>query len=190
MRKRELGLLAEGGNAVDESHLYMVDEVERSDEESIYGIAENIRSLEGQVDYVVMDFPGSFAANDAVCLLAMEHVIDFIVIPVELDGINIASSKTLGRIFQENGQRTLLFFNRVHGKEKPELYAELRRWFGQNGIVVSDNVVKNSIAMKKELGAQGYLRSTVCFPEKDILDKNPDNQAVQRGGGICGEFLY
>lgn len=27
--------------------------------------------------------------------------------------------------------------------------------------------------MKKEMGSTGYLRSTVCFPEKIIKEKNP-----------------
>lgn len=68
---------------------------------------------------------------------------------------------------------TLPFFNRVHGKENPELYDRLRAWFEKHGVRVSRNIVKNSLAMKKEMGVNGFLRSTVCFPEKDIREKNP-----------------
>ena len=68
---------------------------------------------------------------------------------------------------------TLPFFNRVHGKENPELYDRLRAWFEKHGVKVSENIVKNSLAMKKEMGVKGFLRSTVCFPEKDIREKNP-----------------
>ncbi len=172
-RKRELLMMKELGLDINESELYPIDEVKNVSRESICNIAKTLHSIENDVDYVIMDFPGSFLPDDAVCLLAMEGILDAVIIPLELDGINIASSKALAALFQENGQKTLLFLNKVHGKERQEMYDELRKWFAEKRLIISQNIVKNCISMKKEFGTSGYLRSTVNFPTKDILIKNP-----------------
>ena len=173
MRARELDYMRGNGIKFDADDLYIVDKVENREIDSLEALSANLNYLKNEFDFVVMDFPGSFADGDAVCQLAMDGVIDLVVIPVELDAINISSSKSLALLFQENGQMTLPFFNRVHGKENPELYERLRMWFGKHGVRVSENIVKNSLSMKKEMGVKGFLRSTVCFPEKDIREKNP-----------------
>ena len=67
------------------------------------GFTEKLRGLEGELDYVVMDFAGSFSAEDAVCQLSLAGAIDLIVIPTELDSITIASCKALSRTFAESG---------------------------------------------------------------------------------------
>lgn len=172
-RKRETILLDQNEEDYDKSVLYPIEEVEALDREDIIRIAGMLKGISDEIDYVIMDFPGSFTETDAVCILATKQVIDLIIVPVELDGMNIASSKALAQILQEYGQKTLLFFNRVHGKERPELYDELRKWFKENDIIISENIIKNNISMKKEMGSTGYLRSTVCFPEKIIKEKNP-----------------
>lgn len=172
-RKREIALMDKEGKEYGLERFYPVEEVAALDEKGIGRIADMLKDLSGEFDYVVMDFPGSFCETDAVCILAMRQALDFVVIPVEMDGMNIASSKALAQIFQESGQKTLLFFNRVHGKERAELYDELKAWFKGNGITVSDNIVKNSISMKKEMGCAGYFRSSVAFPEKLVMERNP-----------------
>lgn len=173
MRARELDYIKGNGIEFYANDLYIVDKVENRDNESLDILSANLRYLKDEFEYVVMDFPGSFADGDAICQLAMDGVIDLVVIPIELDAINISSAKSLALLFEENGQMTLPFFNRVHGKENPELYDRLRAWFEKHGVKVSENIVKNSLAMKKEMGVKGFLRSTVCFPEKDIREKNP-----------------
>ncbi len=172
-RKREMDTIRGLSEEIDESMLYPIDEVRDISKENIQGIAKTLKNIEDEVDYVIMDFPGSFLPNDAICLLAMEDILDAVIIPLELDGINIASSKALAELFQENGQKTLIFLNKVHGKEKQELYDELREWFAEKGITIARSIVKNCISMKKEYGNSGYLRSTVRFPMKDISIKNP-----------------
>ncbi len=172
-RRREIILLDKEGRSHNSEELYPVEEVEVLDEAGVSKIADMLKGISDEIDYVIMDFPGSFSETDAVCILAMRQAIDFIAIPVELDGMNIASSKALAQILLECRQETLLFFNRVHGKEKAEMYDELRMWFKENGITISHNIVRSTLSMKKEMGSNGYLRSTVCFPEKIIRDKNP-----------------
>ncbi len=173
MRARELDYMRGNGIKFDADNLFIVDKVENRDSDSLDALSADLRYLKDEFEYVVMDFPGSFSDGDAICQLAMDGVIDLVVIPIELDAINISSSKSLALLFEENGQITLPFFNRVHGKENPELYERLRAWFEKHGVRVSGNIVKNSLAMKKEIGVKGFLRSTVCFPEKDIREKNP-----------------
>ena len=172
-RKREIAILDNEGKDYDTNNFYPVEEVEVLNESGIIKIADMMKDVSGEVDYIIMDFPGSFSESDAVCILAMKQAIDIIIIPVVLDGMNIASSKALAQILQECGQKTLLFFNRVHGKEKPELYEELREWFEENSIAISSHRIRNTLSMKREMGNTGYLRSTTCFPEKVIKEKNP-----------------
>ena len=140
------------------------------------GLAEKLRGLESQLDYIVLDFAGSFSAEDAVCQLSLAGVIDLIVIPTELDSITIASSKALSSTFAESSQKSMLFFNRVHGKESDELYAKLFAWFDENHLYMSHNMVRNSLAMRRdaESGGDNYMRSSVCFPSRKITRGNPD----------------
>ena len=173
MRLRELSLMKEGDAECDKDGLYIVEKVENTDSESLDRFAASIMRIKEQFDYIILDFPGSFSKDDAICHLATAEVIDMVVIPVELDAISICSAKTLSQIFEETGLKTLPFFNRVHGKEDPALYGRLREWFERHGVRVSEAMVKNSIAMKREMGTKGFLRSTVCFPEKEIRAKNP-----------------
>ena len=139
-------------------------------------LAEKMRGLEGQLDYIVLDFAGSFSAEDAVCQLSLAGAIDLIVIPTELDSITIASCKALSSTFAESSQKSMLFFNRVHGKEKDELYEKLFAWFEENHLYMSHNRVRNSLAMRRdaESGGVNYMRSSVCFPAGRIVRGNPD----------------
>ena len=138
--------------------------------------AKKLRGLESQLDYIVLDFAGSFSAEDAVCQLSLAGSIDLIVIPTELDSITIASSKALSSTFAESSQKSMLFFNRVHGKESDELYAKLFAWFDENHLYMSHNRVRNSLAMRRdaESGGDNYMRSSVCFPSRKITRGNPD----------------
>ena len=119
---------------------------------------------------------GWLSAEDAVCQLSLAGAIDLIVIPTELDSITIASCKALSRTFAESGQKSMLFFNRVHGKESDELYAKLFAWFEENHLYISHNRVRNSLAMRRdaESGAENFIRSSVCFPMRQIMRGNPD----------------
>ena len=121
-----------------------------------------------------MDFGGSFEPTDAVCQMAKAKVLNTVIIPVEMDGMAISSAKSLAKVFQSFGQRTILFFNKVHGKEKPELYEALDEWFAKNNLNISKNRVKMAISLKRDSDSDGmFLRSSICFPKKDIKAINP-----------------
>lgn len=169
-RKRELAGVKE---AVDESALYPIEAVRDLSEGNLATVAGMVRKMEGVLDYVVMDFKGSFLSGDPVCVMAEAGVLDMVVIPVELDAMIVASMKSLALLFKENGQQALLFFNRVHGKEKPAQYDAVRHWFEEHGCRVARSQVKGSIGMKREQGEGSFVRSTLCFPGKEIRKSNP-----------------
>ena len=163
----------------DKEGLYPIESVESEGlrvKPAMTQLATRLRGLEGQVDYVVLDFAGSFSAEDAVCQLSLAGAIDLIVIPMELDSITIASCKALSSTFAESSQKSMLFFNRVHGKEKNELYEQLYAWFEENHLIVSHNKVRNTLAMRRdaECGGENYMRSSICFPIRQITRGNPE----------------
>ena len=141
--------------------------------ESFYPVDDTIKGLRDQLDWLVLDFKGSFKQGDPVCTLAEEGVLDMIVMPVEIDPMIIASMKSLSTIFQDAGMDALLFFNRVHGKEKPGIYDAVEEWFTGHGCKVSPHRVKGNIAMKREQSGGTFFRSTVCFPQAAIQKNNP-----------------
>ena len=179
-RQRELEFLKSQGGEVDEGAFFPIMTVRDLTEENLQSVARQVPALASTFDYLVMDFKGSLQRSDPVCIMTQNGVLQKVVIPVELDPMNIASMKSLAIFFQRNGQDALLFFNRVHGKEKPEQYDAVRAWFEGKGCPVARNQVKNYIGMKREQGGQeSFLRSTVCFQEKNIQKVTP---------GIIGLF--
>ena len=173
-RERELLYAEKNGIAIDKDSLYPIQTIEDSSAKGVKEVRGFIEELRPHYDYLIMDFPGSFADGDAVCRLALARVFDLLVIPVELDGMIVASAKSLAGILQELGQDTLLFFNKVHGKEKSELYEALTAWFDAKGMRVSPHRVKNSLKMRRDADSPlTFSRSTVQFPLKEIKDNNP-----------------
>ncbi|MBQ0086448.1 MAG: ParA family protein [Bacteroidales bacterium] len=169
-RKRELAV----NKDVDEKELYPLEMVNDRSINSVNSLAKRLDALKEHIDYVIMDFGGSFEPTDAVCQMAKAKVLDTVVIPVEMDGMAISSAKSLAKVFQSFGQRTILFFNKVHGKEKPELYEALDEWFAKNDLNISKNRVKMAISLKRDSDSDGmFLRSSICFPKKDIKAINP-----------------
>ena len=172
-RDRDIDYLESSGLPCELDSFYPVEAVRDLSEQSIYDLADTIKGLRDQLDWLVLDFKGSFKQGDPVCTLAEEGVLDMIVMPVEIDPMIIASMKSLSTIFQDAGMDALLFFNRVHGKEKPGIYDAVEEWFTSHGCKVSPHRVKGNIAMKREQSGGTFFRSTVCFPQAAIQKNNP-----------------
>ena len=172
-RDRDIDYLESSGLPCELDSFYPVEAVRDLSEQSIYDLADTIKRLRDQLDWLVLDFKGSFKQGDPVCTLAEEGVLDMIVMPVEIDPMIIASMKSLSTIFQDAGMDALLFFNRVHGKEKPGIYDAVEEWFTSHGCKVSPHRVKGNIAMKREQSGGTFFRSTVCFPQAAIQKNNP-----------------
>lgn len=172
-RDRDIDYLESSGLPCELDSFYPLEAVRDLSEQSIYDLADTIKRLRDQLDWLVLDFKGSFKQGDPVCTLAEEGVLDIIVMPVEIDPMIIASMKSLSTIFQDAGMDALLFFNRVHGKEKPGIYDAVEEWFTSHGCKVSPHRVKGNIAMKREQSGGTFFRSTVCFPQAAIQKNNP-----------------
>lgn len=173
MRERDLLYLEREGIPFHEEEFYPIERVRKKTTRDIRALAKQFELFSAELDYLILDFPGSFSADDPVCQLLLDGHIDLMVIPVELDPMIIASMRSLSHILQENKQRTLLFFNRVCGREPKEAYARVRDWFAEDGSVISEHYVKQSESMKKEKDATSHIRSTVDFPMAYVKKRNP-----------------
>ena len=172
MRRRDLRYLEREGIHYSEEDFFPVESIDKMNAQELDDISKSFRDL-SDVDYLILDFPGSFAADDPVTQLMAEGYIDLMVIPVELDPMIIASMLSLSRILKDFGQRTLLFFNRVYGREPKEAYGRVREWFAEEGSVISEHYVKQSTSLKKEMDEKSHIRSTVNFPTGYANKNNP-----------------
>ena len=173
MRERDLRYMEREGILFEETDLYAVEKVPKMSARSLDTLSKTFGNLSDELDYLILDFPGSFAAEDPATQLMAEGYIDLMVIPVELDPMIIASMLTLSRILKEYGQRSLLFFNRVYGREPKEAYQRVREWFGEEGFHLSEHFVKQSTSLKKEMDEKSHVRSTVHFPAGYANRQNP-----------------
>ena len=172
-RRRELEFLRSRDGEVDERQFYPILTVQDITPANLEKTARQVLGLAADFDYLVMDFKGSLQAGDPVSVMAEYGILNKVAIPVELDPMIIASMKSLALTFRDNGQQALLFFNRVHGKERPEQYEAVRKWFTEKGCTVARSQVKSFIGMKREQGEGCFVRSTLSFEEKTIRKVNP-----------------
>jgi len=175
-RKRELKYLKERGQGPDEEQLYPVLEIDDYEgRKSLPVIRTLIADAAGSLDVLVLDFGGSFNDGDPILDLIPKNLIDLVVVPLEMDGMILSSGKSLASVLEQLGQKTLLFFNKVHGKEKPQLYVELERWLAEAGLTVSPHRIKNTVKLRRDAdNGSNFLRSTVGFPTKEMQEINPE----------------
>ena len=175
-RKRELKYLQDKGLTPDEKQLYPILEIEDYESRKSLQVVRNLMiDAAGNLDVLILDFGGSFNDGDPVLDLVQAGLVDLIVIPLEMDGMILSSGKSLASVLEQLGQKTLLFFNKVHGKEKPQLYVELERWLAENGLTVSTHRIKNTVKLRRDAdNGSNFLRSTVSFPCKEMQEINPE----------------
>ena len=175
-RKRELKYLQDKGLTPDEKQLYPILEIEDYESRKSLQVVRNLMiDAAGSLDVLILDFGGSFNDGDPVLDLVQAGLVDLIVIPLEMDGMILSSGKSLASVLEQLGQKTLLFFNKVHGKEKPQLYVELERWLAENGLTVSTHRIKNTVKLRRDAdNGSNFLRSTVSFPCKEMQEINPE----------------
>ena len=98
-----------------------------------------------------------------------------IVIPMDIDGMSIASSYSLGEVCKSLGQPFFLFFNKVYWQEKKDLYAQYEAFFAEGGMRVAAHWIKNSVKLRRDAdGTAAFMRSSVCFPLKEIKATVPE----------------
>ena len=175
-RKRELKYLQDKGLTPDEKQLYPILEIEDYESRKSLQVVRNLMiDAAGNLDVLILDFGGSFNDGDPVLDLVQAGLVDLIVIPLEMDGMILSSGKSLASVLEQLGQKALLFFNKVHGKEKPQLYVELERWLAEDGLTVSTHRIKNTVKLRRDAdNGSNFLRSTVSFPCKEMQEINPE----------------
>ena len=175
-RKRELKYLQDKGLTPDEKLLYPILEIEDYENRKSLQVVRNLMiDAAGSLDVLILDFGGSFNDGDPVLDLVQAGLVDLIVIPLEMDGLILSSGQSLASVLEQLGQKTLLFFNKVHGKEKPQLYVELERWLAEDGLTVSTHRIKNTVKLRRDAdNGSNFLRSTVSFPCKEMQEINPE----------------
>ena len=171
-REREIDECRMNGKELPEN-MYPIEQVENSSEEHIRNVVNNLKLLDGAVDYVIVDFPGSFTSSDAICRFVEEEALDFVVMPTEADNIVMYSAKALAKVFKETGVRCMVFLNRVDLREPERKYANTVEWFNMEGIHLSESRVKKAAAFTKDRKDNGFMRSSLCFPMKKMLRENP-----------------
>lgn len=174
-RDRELEYARLSGKDIDESSLYPIERIEVLSVEELRVLAGKLPNLSDSLDYLIMDFKGSFLEYEAVFQMIVERRIDLVVIPVELDGMSVASCYSLGKIFHQLDQRMLVFFNRVMGRENPAMYERFAEFFASGGIPLASCKIKSTVKMRRDSdNDKGFIRSSICFPSKEIRAVNPE----------------
>ena len=55
------------------------------------------------------------------------------------------------------------------------MYAQYETFFAEGGMEVSGHRIKNSVKLRRDAdGAAAYMRSSVCFPKKEIKATVPE----------------
>ena len=174
-REREVDSLLEKNPDADTSAFYPVRQIKATSREGIREGIRGMKELEGKYDYVIVDCPGSMSENDATALLTVSKVIDFVAIPTDVDGMSIASSFALGAACQAYSLPFMIFFNRVVWQEKKDVYESFKGMFMEGSMTVSDIRIRHTVKLRRDSdNAATHLRSSIHFPEKEILATVPE----------------
>lgn len=174
-REREADGMLQENPSFDANSLYPIRKIEDLTRSHIKVEIADLKNLEEDYDYVVIDCPGSLVQTDASFQMLAAGVFTLIVIPMDIDGMSIASSYSLGEVCKSLEQPFLLFFNKVYWQEKKDLYAQFEAFFADGGMCVSAHRIKNSVKLRRDAdGTAAYMRSSVCFPMKEIKATVPE----------------
>lgn len=167
IRNTELSRTSSDDNA------YRVESLKIKDKSDALQIARNLERLAGSVRNVVIDFPGSLESDDAIVAFLRQKVIDKVIIPIETDSMILGASLALANTLRRMKQDVCIFLNKVSHKEQQGLYADAVAEFEKDGFKVSPHRVMNTVRFKRNKGEFKFLRSSVCFPKKQILKNSP-----------------
>lgn len=173
-RERELDGMLQADPSFDAESLYPIRRVE---DLSYAQIKREVAELKRQqeYDYAIIDCPGSLMQTDASFQMLAAGAFSLLVIPMDIDGMSIASSYSLGEVCKSLGQPFLLFFNRVFWQEKKALYETFEALFADGGMHVSGHRIKNSVKLRRDAdGEAAYMRSSICFPLREIKATVPE----------------
>ena len=174
-REREIDGMMQANPSFDVKTLFPVRKITDLTRANTKREVEELRDRYSAYDYVIVDCPGSLMEYDVFFQMLMAKVFALVAIPMDVDGMSIASSYSLGEICKGRGQKFMLFFNKVYGKEKMAIYDEYEAFFAEGGMKVSAHKIKNTVKFRRDAdGAAAFMRSSICFPEKQIKATVPE----------------
>ena len=123
--------------------------------------------------YYLLDFPGSFLDTDVSYTLLKSGVIDLAVLMADSDPQSIQSVLMVDKMLKESGfpDRDVVLWNKETRQErtgKKDWYEEPAREFENRGIPVLSKKMHEIDSLRRESDANGFLRSTVCWPQSNI----------------------
>ena len=174
-REREIDGMMQANPSFDVKTLFPVRKITDLTRANTKREVEELRDRYSAYDYVIVDCPGSLMEYDVFFQMLMAEVFALVAIPMDVDGMSIASSYSLGEICKGRGQKFMLFFNKVYGKEKMAIYDEYEAFFAEGGMKVSAHKIKNTVKFRRDAdGAAAFMRSSICFPVKQIKATVPE----------------
>lgn len=123
-------------------------------------------------DFIVIDYPGSLTDSNAISLIKAKFI-DLAILPTIMDTSVIVSNIKAATQLMHYIPSVRLLWNNVLFHEKEEIYKEHTQTIEQKyGLQVCKNKVKSTSYMRREYGSDPiFIKSTLCYPEKTILDK-------------------
>ena len=128
------------------------------------------------LDYLLYDLPPGMGPEDPVTTLVTEGYIDFVAIPVDTDPLSVRSALVLADALRRCAVPEVLFWNRVSTTEastdckRLSLGAEP---FTSRGFTLMDENVRELRTLSRDCSEMGFIRSTLCFPERHITPRCP-----------------
>ena len=146
-----------------------VDGMGRQDQDDM---ASYILSYEDELDYVFIDFGGSFIEGDTVVSFLRRRILDLVIIPVYTDPTVLLSAMELLHRTTSMGQRSCVFWNRVTRSERPQkernrlepLSALLRR----EGAHVLKTLIPDLTIFRRDSRTWRFVRTTACWPQSNV----------------------
>lgn len=159
-------------------------------DEALAATIARLRDLRenGGEGYIVMDFPGRFQPSDPIVKIAQAGQIDLFVFPIDTDEMSQRSALAISKGYlttprfsqvsrKPDGQSVMFFWNRV---TRGERLSKSRNWFEAMddtlkmlGIPVAENKMIFTESTKRSADTFGFVRSTLCWPDKNIENRCP-----------------
>lgn len=122
-------------------------------------------------DYIIYDFPGRFAEDEAVAILAANGMIDYVAIPTDTDIQSRRSALVVADAIHRQGIPCSVFWNRVTPYETRSSRERFRAGgepFRSIGVEVMQESIKELKKFSRDSSEFMFVRSTLCFPRKFI----------------------
>lgn len=137
--------------------------------EEVFAIMRDITRQD--FDYIIIDFPGRFSADEPVSFMAASGLIDFVAVPTDTDSQARKSALVISEALTRAGVPCTVFWNKVTVYEARGDGSRFRRGaepFLRYGVPVMDEVVREIRKFSRDADEHLFIRSTMCFPDRYI----------------------